>query len=462
MAQWEPDVRLTYDDSLSLVSLNNARCIAAGPTGVIHVVWYDERDGGPGAEEVYYKRSTDCGSTWSADLRLTNCDGFRSWRPSICVSGSKVHIVWNDDRDNQLRVFYTNSPDEGLTWSMAVPIGSGFTWPPSKAAIGSYVHVVWDKTLDNAIWHNRSTDGGASWSGAIRLTTPQAADADIHASVSVSGSDVHLTWIRYNTTYGYNVCHKHSSDQGVTWTQDTCLLVWQSSQPQCPTHAVSDSVVHVVWLDGIPSGQIYYKRSTDRGTTWLQGEALSDSIYRTNFPSVTASGLNVHVAWEGTPYEETGSNIYYAFSPDAGSNWSTQSILTTDTITGAGLYPSIAVGDSMVHIAWQDGRHGYPYTGNREIYYKRNPTGNPYTGASENAAGKPREAVVRLTVVPNPFVTFTAIPNHDKDRFAVYDVSGRQVGIFYGDRVGSGLPPGVYFIRDENKGERPGRIVKVK
>jgi len=42
-AQWQPDVRLTNNSSVSNMG-NNAWCIAAsGP--VVHVVWSDNRDG---------------------------------------------------------------------------------------------------------------------------------------------------------------------------------------------------------------------------------------------------------------------------------------------------------------------------------------------------------------------------------------------------------------------------------
>ena len=47
-AQWQPDVRLTNNAANSYTSnvgiYNNAWCIAASGS-VVHVVWYDNRDG---------------------------------------------------------------------------------------------------------------------------------------------------------------------------------------------------------------------------------------------------------------------------------------------------------------------------------------------------------------------------------------------------------------------------------
>ena len=60
-AQWKPDVRLTNDPADSYTSpFNNGWCIASSGD-VVHVVWYDSRDGN---NEIYYKRSTDAGVSW--------------------------------------------------------------------------------------------------------------------------------------------------------------------------------------------------------------------------------------------------------------------------------------------------------------------------------------------------------------------------------------------------------------
>jgi hypothetical protein len=64
--------------------------------------------------------------------------------------------------------------------------------------------------------------------------------------------------------------------------------------------------------------------------------------------------------------------------------------------------------------------------------------------------------------VPNPFLTYATIPGHSSERFTLYDVSGRRVGTYKGDRIGANLPPGVYFLRLSEQNNRPLRVVKVK
>jgi len=68
----------------------------------------------------------------------------------------------------------------------------------------------------------------------------------------------------------------------------------------------------------------------------------------------------------------------------------------------------------------------------------------------------------RLDVTPNPFTSFATLPGHEGERFTLYDITGRRVGVYKGDRIGANVPQGVYFMRAEGKGTKPLRAVKVR
>jgi parallel beta-helix repeat protein len=67
-----------------------------------------------------------------------------------------------------------------------------------------------------------------------------------------------------------------------------------------------------------------------------------------------------------------------------------------------------------------------------------------------------------MTANPNPFVSFTRVVGHKRGPFALYDISGRRVGVYKGDMVGADMPPGVYFLRPVGQNSRPLRVVKVR
>jgi hypothetical protein len=116
----------------------------------------------------------------------------------------------------------------------------------------------------------------------------------------------------------------------------------------------------------------------------------------------------------------------------------------------------VAVSANRVHVVWYDERDYNP-----EIYYKRNPTGN--SGVEESFGSfYPLTSNLSFSVVPNPFISFATVPGHASERFALYDVSGRKVGTYKGDRIGVGLSTGIYFLKPESKDAKPLRIVKLR
>jgi len=86
---WSGAVRLTNSSGNS-----QSPCIIRN-NDFIGVTWYDYRDGNG---EIYLKTSTNIGNNWSSDKRLTN-QSAASARPSLDISGSNIHVAWEDYRD---------------------------------------------------------------------------------------------------------------------------------------------------------------------------------------------------------------------------------------------------------------------------------------------------------------------------------------------------------------------------
>jgi hypothetical protein len=98
--------------------------------------------------------------------------------------------------------------------------------------------------------------------------------------------------------------------------------------------------------------------------------------------------------------------------------------------------------------------------GNYDVYVIKT-DGDGRVGVEEQGSSK-QVAAGSVKATPNPFAAFTRIPGHEAERFNLYDISGKMVGTFPGDRIGEGLSPAVYFIeRDGNHGGRL-RVVKIE
>ena len=450
-AQWQPDVRLTTSSADSNLSLNNARCIAANGS-IVHIVYYDYRDGN---NEIYYKRSSDNGISWATGLRLTN-NSTESVFPSIAVSGSNVHVVWEDYRDGNLEIYFKRSTDGGLSWGTDTRLtnNSASSFNPSVAVSGSNVHVVWWDYRDGnyEIYYKRSTDGGFSWGSDARLTNYTATSA--YPSISVSGTNVHVVWFDERDG-NREIYYKRSTDGGVNWGTDK-RLTNNSAFSSYPSISVSGSNVHVVWADYREGNDdIYYKRSADEGLNWGTDTRLTNNSANSAYPSVIASGSSIHVVWSD---ERDGNwEIYYQRSTDGGVNWESDLRLTNNNFYSE--YPSITISGPIVHVAWQDNRNG-----NYSIYYKRNPTGNPI--GIKNISTEIPSAYSLSQNYPNPFNSTSnlkfEIARHGGSstsdvKIIVYDVMGREIQTLVNESLqpgtyettfdGSMLPSGVYFYK---------------
>jgi hypothetical protein len=443
VAQWEPDVRLTDDAFESVTSFNNAWCVACSGN-TVHVVWHDDRGGD---SQIYYKRSTDNGTTWGPDTDLT-VDPAWSERPSITVCDTIVHVVWYDGRLGPPRIFYKRSLDSGTSWGPDVSLTptAGVSYHPSVAVSDSIVHVAWtDMSAGPQIYYTRSLDNGTTWE-TDRLITPAAPPAGKNlASVAVSDSVVHVTWMDMRAAP--QIYYTRSLDYGVTWETDRSISPVSS---QFPSVAVSGSTVHVAYADfrlGASAPQIYYLRSLDDGTNW-ETEVMVSGDTASWYPSIAVSGSNVHVVW---PDNRNGdpSEIYYRCSFDNGTNWGSEARLTDNPSESR--EPSVAVSDSAVHAVWHDNRDG-----NWEIYYKRNPTGNIGIAEQKKTYADNFHTLSVPTFFSDHVTMAFAHTAQGPLRVVLYDISGAAV--FSEDypsvpslltlentRI-SGLSSGIYFL----------------
>jgi BNR repeat-like domain len=359
-ADWRPTKRLTWTSGDS-----EYPAIAVDSFGHLHVVWQDYT---PGNTEIFYKKSTDGGASWSSAQRLT-WTSEDSLSPAIAVDSSgRLHVVWGDYAPGNAEIYYKKSTDGGTTWTSAQRLtwNAGTSRDPAIAVNSSgHLYVVWqDYTPGNAeIYYKKSTDGGATWTSAQRLTW-DAGDCWFPDIAVASSGHLHVVWEDW-TPAPPEIYYKKSVNGGTTWTSAQGIS-GTSGESYLPAIAVDSSDhLHVVWEDNTPgSWEIYYTKSTDGGAAWTPARRITWTSGRSGWPAIAAySSGHLHVAWE----DNTPGNweIYYRKSADGGATWtSTQRITWT---AGVSTRPAVAVDSAgHVHVVWMD-----ETPGNYEIYYKK-------------------------------------------------------------------------------------------
>jgi hypothetical protein len=452
--QWEPEIRLTENDSASEVPQFVGRNLAVDGQHV-HVVW--QEDEGPGYyPQTWYIRSTDQGLSWGEPTAIC-ADTFYGAGVSVAAADGHVHVFWSDLRDGDgSEVYYSRSTDNGITWSAnrRLTTATGTSTEPNAAVGGNYVHLVWTdrRGPTNQIYCKRSPDRGFSWTQDVAISMLDSGAS--RPTVAVADSIVQVAYAGQHGD-GPEVHYVRSLDNGLTWEPDVVLTNSTAPNGQVTPHiAVSGPTVHVAYTDrSSGNDEAFYLRSPDYGLSW--GPACSlfstpgDDVGRT---AVAASGLNAHVA--AHLRIDARNWIHYRRSTDDGLTWESMVIVSD---SGFSLYASIATGGTGVHLVWQDGRDGNP-----EVYYRRDPTGNPGIAATPRTGlpSRPSASVVHNSLVLQPGLCDPA------SRFHLLDACGRKVAtLTVGSNDVSRLSPGVYFIcGDDSRSptfQRPNRKVVI-
>ena len=192
----------------------------------------------------------------------------------------------------------------------------------------------------------------AQWGPDVRLT--YADDMSYlpynNARGIVSNGDmVHVVWYDFRD-HNYEIYYKRSSDSGITWGTDN-RFTNNSAYSSVPSIAISDSNVYAIWQDNRDGNhEIYFKLSKDSGVIWGINTRLTYDAAASRTPSVAASGAYIHLVWQDN--RDGNSEIYYKRSSDSGTTWGIDIRLTDNAATS--VYPSVAASGAYIHVVWQD------------------------------------------------------------------------------------------------------------
>ncbi len=352
-------------------------------------------------------------------------------------------------------------------WQGAVGQGTFLgTFPARVHSDGSGGAVVgWYEnhpSLGNCLFAQRLTFSGQPFWDSAGVRLVQFSNPLFGTSYAFVPEATHGTigvWDDTLRNGNYDIYAQRVSGNGVVRWQINGVPVRVAQGPQRYPKAVPDGAggAIVVWEDGA-SGlrDIYAQRVDSTGARlWdtLGVPVIRSTGDQTRIQVVLDDAGGVIVTWQDLRVRNW--NIYaQRLNPSGLRLWDTLGVgicVWNGEQTAPVMCPD---GSGGAVIAWQDTRNG-----NNDIYAQHISASG--SGVCEEA-GTSSVSRFPSSVRPNPFTSFATLPGHEFERFALYDISGRKVGVYRGDRIGEGLSAGVYFLRAEGKYAKPLRIVKLR
>ena len=351
----------------------------------VYIVWSDLRNG---ASDVYLARSTNGGSTFSTAQNLTSGgspNDRAAVKPVVVAtrngSADRVFVAYQtvDAGLRELRVL--RSSDSGATFS-ASDIESNDSFDNFKHdiaidATGINVVVAWERLqtsdLDRDVYTRSSTDGGANWTTARRVTVNSgAAPVAGKPQVAITGNGTRVFVWREQRGGAFDIfaswaTHAELSAGNPAGGREVSVRVSATRASDDPRVIAVGANVYVTWqdiaTDTSGDADVMFARSTDSGATYSAAAIIDDpsaEVSASFTPTIdvdpmTASATDdrVFIAWKDS---RDGSQIYASRSLNAGQTFQAPlraSSLLGGPVLGSSSVPKIAyAGGNLVMVAY--------------------------------------------------------------------------------------------------------------
>ncbi|MFQ6002288.1 MAG: hypothetical protein ACE5KJ_00935 [Candidatus Zixiibacteriota bacterium] len=298
------DGGISWSDSILLSVTDGVESICpdvAVQGNNVYVVWEDWTSMDWGG--IYFRKSTDGGTTWQdiIPIALRGVDDYDYYRPTMVVKDSSVFVAFGKiiDQDGMLK--FKKSTDCGETWSEEIHVSDlamEGRWP--KMVLNSAgLYIANESGL--RIWCNKTTDWGDTWSDDIFISDMDSSIAQWPSIGADDNGGVYITWFDYKySPYPWtgDIFLRRSTDNGVSW--DSIMVLTDSHLCDESDVCADESSVWTVWRDeryGDPDFEIYGRRSNDQGASWEPEQNLSNAPYQSYNPRVITYSDWMHMVW---------------------------------------------------------------------------------------------------------------------------------------------------------------------
>lgn len=272
---------------------------------------------------------------WFPNVRVSTDVGWdylNQGESCFAVYGDTIVSVCNTAERGSVPIApYSYSFDAGQTFTQ-IPfsdLSTGIIWH-TDPVIGfddsGHVHMLIQYSAE-FINHYFSRDGGQTWEDTTRVNTFLGADKPW---MVVHNNEIYITWQRLAGQYGIYLAT--STDYGRTFTDS---LIWNRTFLTALCMDENENL-HLALIAS--DGNVYYRKSTDKGVTWSDEVLLSDWYYvdsygdRAPINSITAHGDILFVTWVDTRSGDW--DIMGVRSTDGGTTWEPPFVVNDSTSGG--------------------------------------------------------------------------------------------------------------------------------
>jgi len=340
--------------------------VAVDSNGTIYMAWEDDTATN---SNILFSHSTDGGATFSAPINLSNTSGL-SFAPRITTgTAGNVYVTWQDDTPGNTVIMFSHSTDAGVTFVAPINLSNGSanssTQQVAVDAAGN-VFVVWENdTLNLGIFFSRSTDGGATFSAPVALSTNTLGSFSPQLAIGLSGN-LNVVW-EDDANGGADISFSDSSDHGATFSLPESLSFHTGNSMNAQIATDLNGNIDVIWQNDSPGHfDVFFSRSADNGVTFSTPRNISNGSGEAEDPQLGLDTKgNINAIWEDNTPSVFNPDIYFARSTDGGVTFSSPLNISNDSGISANPFLTVDVGGN-INVAWEDDTPG-----NRDIFFSR-------------------------------------------------------------------------------------------
>ena len=265
---WSTNVRVN-DDNSGRAAQDSPR-IAVNTTGDAVAVWADLRSH---AWNVYSSRLPAGGTTWAANVRVTDNGISRKFTPDVAIGADgTAYAVWEDDRAGDSDVWFSKLPPGASTWTLNQRIsddpGTADQYEPRIEinANGDLV-VLWldDRVPSTEVRMARLRAGSTGWETSRVVSDVAAVPVSLDLSVASDGS-AFAVW-QDGRGASYDIWGAEYDAAADAWLTPALVSDDPGTTAQMrPTVARTSSGVVVAWRDDrVTGGDVRARYATSGG-----------------------------------------------------------------------------------------------------------------------------------------------------------------------------------------------------